>query len=92
MTTPEELESEINKIKARNERVELDKAWETSWTRRILILVLTYVVVVIFFFVANLPKPFINSLVPTLGFFLSTLTVPWVKSSWLKRKQRQKLR
>ena len=30
-----ELEKEILKIKERNKRVELDKAWETSWTRRI---------------------------------------------------------
>ena len=87
MTTPEELKSEIDKIKDRNERVEMDKAWETSWSRRLLILVLTYFVVVVFFFIANLSKPFINSLVPTLGFFLSTLTVPWVKAHWLRRKK-----
>lgn len=78
MTTLEELKNEVDKIKARNERVEKDKAWETSWTRKLLVFVLTYFVVVIFFFVTNLPKPFVNSLVPTLGFFLSTLTVPWV--------------
>ena len=28
-----ELEEEVLKIKERNKRVELDKAWETSWTR-----------------------------------------------------------
>lgn len=33
-----DLEKEINDIKARNKRVELDKAWETSWTRRICII------------------------------------------------------
>ena len=84
--TIEELKNEIDEIKERNKRVDLDKAWETSWTRRLLILVLTYFVVVIFFFVAKLPNPFISSLVPTLGFFLSTLTIPWVKTWWLKRK------
>ena len=26
-----ELEEEIKKIKERNKKVELDKAWETSW-------------------------------------------------------------
>ena len=31
----EELEKEIIKIKERNNRVELDKKWETSWTRKI---------------------------------------------------------
>lgn len=87
MTNIEELKSEIDKIKERNVRVELDKAWETSLTRKLLILVLTYVVVVIFFFVTKLPDPFVNALVPTLGFFLSTLTVPWIKTIWLKRNK-----
>jgi len=87
MPTIEELNNEINKIKGRNSRVELDKAWETSLTRKLLILVLTYFVVVIFFFIAKLPNPFISALVPTIGFFLSTLTVPWVKSIWIKWKK-----
>jgi hypothetical protein len=87
MITLEELQTDVEKIKARNARVEKDKAWETSWTRRSLILVLTYFVVVIFFLVNHLPKPFVNSLVPTLGFFLSTITIPWVKAIWLKRKK-----
>lgn len=30
------LEEEIENIKARNKRVELDKKWETCWTRKIL--------------------------------------------------------
>lgn len=30
-----ELEQEINTIKQRNKRVELDKKWETSGTRKI---------------------------------------------------------
>ena len=69
----------------------LDKAWETSWTRKLLILTLTYFVVVIFFYIANLPKPFINSLVPTMGFFLSTLTVPWIKTIWLRKNAGNKM-
>lgn len=87
MTTIEELNNEINKLKSRNTRVELDKAWETSLTRKLLILILTYFVIVIFFFVTRLSNPFINALVPTLGFFLSTLTVPWIKTIWIKWKK-----
>jgi len=30
-----DIEKEIEIIKERNRRVELDKAWEISWTRRI---------------------------------------------------------
>ena len=40
------LEKEIEKIKERNKKVELDKAWETSWIRRIGIMILTYIVAV----------------------------------------------
>ena len=32
-----DLEKEIEQIKQRNKKVELDKAWETSWTRKICI-------------------------------------------------------
>ena len=80
------LESEINKIRYRNKSVEGNKAWETSYTRKIAIVILTYLVVVIFFFSANLPKPFINSIVPSLAFTISTLTLPWFKIIWEKGK------
>jgi len=32
-----QLEAEIKKIHGRNKRVEADKAWETSWTRKLII-------------------------------------------------------
>ena len=46
-----DLEKEIKKIQERNKRVELDKAWETSWTRKICIMILTYIVVIIYSYV-----------------------------------------
>lgn len=85
MTTIEDLKNEIDQIKRRNSRVEADKAWETSWSRKSLIIILTYIVIVFFFAVSNLGNPFINSIVPTIGFFLSTLTVPVFKNLWLKK-------
>jgi hypothetical protein len=85
MLTIEELQLEIDAIKQRNQRVETDKAWETSWTRRIMILLLTYVVVAIFFIFAGLTKPFISAIVPSLAFVLSTLVVPPVKKWWLNK-------
>jgi len=79
------IEQRISQIEARNTRVEKDKAWETSWTRRIAIAVLTYVVIVLFFLIADLDKPFINPIVPTVGFLLSTITVSVLKTWWCKR-------
>jgi len=83
----QQLKNEIEKIKERNARVEADKAWETSLFRKILVAILTYVVIVLFFIAAELPKPFINPVVPTLGFLLSTLSISYFKSLWLKGKK-----
>jgi hypothetical protein len=79
------LETRIKKIEQRNQKVELDKAWETSRTKKILIAVMTYITIVLFFHVAELPKPFVNSIVPTVGFVLSTLSLPYFKNIWIKK-------
>ena len=78
------IEEEIIKLKNRNKKVEANKAWEISWTRRIIIAMITYVVIVIFFFYADLPKPFISSIIPTLGFLISTFTISILKNIWIK--------
>lgn len=83
MTTLKSLQKEIDGIKLRNKKVESDKAWETSWTRKFTILLLTYIVVSIFFLSMNLENPFINAIVPSLGFLISTMTVPFVKRWWV---------
>jgi len=75
----EQLEIEINSLKERNKRVEMDKAWETSLTRKISIAILTYLVVLIFFYMIKVEKPFINAIVPTLGFVLSTQSLPFIQ-------------
>lgn len=82
----EQIKKDIEEIKERNKRVEKDKAWETSAIRKVLVAVLTYIVVVIFFTFAKLPKPFINAIVPTLGFLLSTLSISFAKKLWIKNK------
>ena len=70
-----QLNAEIEKIKARNKKVESDKAWETSAVRNVVIAVLTYVVIALFMLVSKIPDPFTNAVVPTAGFVLSTKTL-----------------
>jgi hypothetical protein len=82
----QQLKNEIAEIKKRNARVEADKAWETSLFRKVLVAILTYAVIVLFFIAAGLPHPFINPIVPTLGFLLSTLSVSYFKELWFKRQ------
>lgn len=88
MPTLKSLQKEIDALRVRNARVEADKAWETSFTRRFLILVLTYTVIVVFFFASRLPDPFANAVVPTAAFLLSQMTVPVFKNWWLKRRRK----
>lgn len=85
----QQLKNEIAEIKKRNARVELDKAWETSWARKILIAVLTYIVIVLFFYFADFQKPLVNAIVPTLGFILSTFSVPIFKKFWMERRSKR---
>lgn len=79
-----DLVKRIEAIEKRNLKVEMDKAWETSWSRKIIIAVLTYITIVLFFYFAELPKPFINSIVPTTGFLLSTLSLSFFKNLRIK--------
>lgn len=80
-----DIEREIEKIKRRNKKVELDKAWETSWTRRICIMILTYIIVLIY---SNLIRKnnsiWLSSLVPVIGFTLSTLSLRIIRNIWEK--------
>lgn len=84
MPTLEHIEQEIEQIKSRNKKVEADKAWETSWTRKILIAIFTYIVIVLFFYFAHLPEPFANAVVPTAAFIISTSSIPLFKKVWIK--------
>jgi hypothetical protein len=81
-----DLEKEILEIKERNKRVEKDKAWETSFTRRICIVILTYLVVILYSYLINeFDNIFLSSLVPVLGFVLSTLSLKFIRKIWEKR-------
>ena len=80
------LEEEIKNIKERNQRVEKDKKWETSWTRRICICILTYIVVVIYSYTINkISNVFLSSVVPVIGFTLSTLSLTAIRKIWEKK-------
>lgn len=82
----EELKKEIEEIKERNKRVELDKKWETSATRKICIAVLTYIVVIIYsILISRTTNVFLSSLVPVIGFTLSTLSLKAVRKVWEKK-------
>ena len=80
------LEDRIKQIEERNKIVELDKKWETSWTRKICIMVLTYIIVIIYsYLVRNYDNILLSSLVPVIGFGLSTLSLKIVRKIWERK-------
>jgi len=83
----EKIKKDIAKIRERNLRVEEDKAWETSWTRRIFITVSTYILISIFLIVVRVEKPFLSAIIPAIAYLLSTLSLDMLKSRWLKNKK-----
>ena len=85
----EKIANEIKNIKARTARVELDKKWETSWTRRLFICAMTYFVVVIYCLtIEKVSNIFLSSLVPVIGFTLSTLSLGFIRKIWEKRNKK----
>ena len=76
------LEKRVEAIEDRNKRVALDKTWETSWTRKISIAALTYVVVLVYLFVIGNDNPWINAIVPPTGYLLSTLAMKGIRNVW----------
>ncbi len=75
--------TELERIKARNDRVEADKAWETSWVRRLCIATFTYGLAAFYMQVSGLGNPWTGACVPAGGYLLSTMSLPILKSIWL---------
>lgn len=72
-------------VRRKSKKVELDKSWETSWTRKICIMILTYLVVVLYsYLVREYDNIFLSSLVPVIGFTLSTLSLKVIRKLWEK--------
>lgn len=84
-----EQERIIRLICARNERVELDKAWEQSTTRKLAIALLTYFLTCIVFWSIGVTEFALNAFIPTIGYLLSTQSLPAVRRIWAARIRAQ---
>lgn len=95
MTTLTDLEKEIQIIKERNKKVELDKKWETSYTRKTFLIIFTYLSIGFYLNAIHIENPWANAIVPALAFFLSTLTLPFIKKIWeiyIQKKPKNQLK
>ena len=84
------MEKDVEVIKARNLRVEADKAWETSGIRIFSIVVITYIIAAFVMHVIGVKNFMLNALIPTLGYYLSTQSLPFIKRWWVRAFMRKK--
>jgi len=80
----QKLEKEIEIIKARNLKVEADKAWETSYFRVFLISIVIYLIAVFVMYFIGSANYLLNALVPAIGYFISVQSLPFIKKWWIK--------
>lgn len=81
-----DLEKRVKDLENRNKRVEIDKAWETSMARRALLVIFTYLSVGIYMWVIGVNNPWLNAVIPSTAFLLSTLTLPFFKKMWIEKR------
>ena len=78
-----DIEQEINLIKERNRKVEIDKAWETSPLRIISVAIITYVITAVVFYFIGVKNFLLSPLIPTVGYYVSTQSLPIIKKWWV---------
>lgn len=81
-----ELESRLAALESRNARVELDKKWETSWTRRLAIAAATYFILGGYLWAIGAEPWWVHAVVPTCGYLLGGLALPIIRRVWQARQ------
>ncbi len=85
MKTLPQLEKEVKELQKRNARVDTNKAWETSLTRKLVLSALIYLLALGLFASEYDPHIYTDALLPAVAFLISTLTIQAVKNWWVKR-------
>jgi len=79
------MADDLSAIQERNRRVEADKAWETSWTRRMVIAAGTYILVTVYLSCLGVANAPLHAVVPAGGYLASTLSLAVIKKQWITR-------
>lgn len=87
----DQLQQALAAIQERNTRVEMQKAWEGSFTRRLFIALVTYTIAYLYMrYGLEVARPHLDAIVPTGGYLLSSLSLPVIRECWMKKYQERK--
>lgn len=80
----QKIEADLEQVKQRNQRVEADKAWETSWVRIGSVALITYFIALLVMRALGVERFWLQAFIPTIGYILSTQSLPVIKRWWIK--------
>ncbi len=83
------IEREVELLQERNQKVEADKAWETSTFRIVTIACITYTIIASVFFSLEVAHPFSNALIPPIGYLVSVQSLPFLKRWWIRTEYKK---
>ena len=61
-----------------------EKKFESYYTRIVAVMCITYAIIYCYFYIIGVDKPYLNAVVPTIGFNLSTWSLSFIKILWMK--------
>ena len=79
----DQIREELRELRARNLRVEREKAWETSWTRRLVITAVTWLGAWLWLLELGAERAALQALVPAGAYALSTFPLPMLRRWWI---------
>lgn len=79
------IEKDLDQIKQRNQRVEADKAWETSWMRIGSVALITYLIALLVMRTIRVERFWLQAFIPTIGYILSTQSLPMIRRWWIRK-------
>ncbi len=82
---------EVQALKMRNAKVEADKAWETSITRRGVIASVTYIIVALWLAMLGVGHYMFHALVPVAAYLVAMASLPMLKKYWMDKIYQKKV-
>ena len=81
------LQEEVDHINQRNVEKDRGKEFETSYTRVIFLMTITYCTLFGYMSFIKTNHPSLDAIVPTVGFNISTWSLPYIKEWWVSLKE-----
>lgn len=74
----------INKLYNEFNEDKKQQKFNSSWTRIIIITTLTYIIMSNYMLFLQVKEPYYNAVIPATGFYLSTLSLSFVRKLWIQ--------